>query len=288
MLRISASSPPACRTSQSSGPAEAAGRSLRAFSSDEVGSQMTDEQGFQRTFTHAMELWFEPEIRRRQDVGTAPKPYPLRAAQVIIYADDRTHLVRLNEEVQAIGEMKLKEGVTKAKGEPVSLSEIEEIPSIRLPDSEDPNCGHFTLLLLGDQWYGIFDFRYNKGKAAELLTAADEFLATASHAVSTGHRRAAIDNLFSAAELAAKAYVITTPWQGDREIKNHGRIHARFNFFAKHGNVDADHRRTFNALSEARSQARYVTGALEISDAEISKWRSDVERLLQAVRQRMT
>ena len=247
---------------------------------------MNDEQGFQRTFAHAMKLWFEPEIRRRQEAGTAPKPYPLRAAQVILYADARPHHVWLNEEVQAIGEMKLREDVTKLKGEPVYLSEIEEIPSIRLPTSEDPDCGHFTFLLLGDHWYGAFDFRYNKGKASELLKAAGEFLATASRALSDGHSRPAIDNLFSAAELAAKAFVLTTPLPGDGDIRNHGRIHARFNMFARHGDVDAEHRKTFNALSEARARARYVTGLLATTDAEIHKWKADVEGFLQVVKDR--
>lgn len=249
---------------------------------------MLDEEGFQRTFAHAMELWFEPEIRRRQEAGTAPKPYPLRAAQVILYADARPHEVRLNEEVQAIGEMKLKDSVSKLKGEPVYLSEIEETPSIRLPDSEDPNCGHFTLLLLGDRWYGAFDFRYNKGKASELLAAAEEFLAAASQALSEGRSRAAIDNLFSAAELAAKAYVITTPLPGDEDIRSHGRIHARFNMFARHGNVDPDQRRTFNALSECRTRARYVSGPLDVTADDVSKWKADVEGLLRAVRGRVT
>jgi HEPN domain-containing protein len=160
-------------------------------------------------------------------------------------------------------------------------------PSIRLPESEDPNCGHFTSFLLGDRWYGSFDFRYNKGKAAELLAAAEEFLATASHSVSEGRTRAAIDNLFSAAELAAKAFVVTTPLPGDGDLKGHGRIHARFNMFARHGNVDAEHRRTFNALSEARTRARYVSGPLAAGPDELAKWKSDVEGLVHAVRSRV-
>jgi HEPN domain-containing protein len=248
---------------------------------------MVDEEAFQRTFTHAMELWFEPEIRRRQESGAAPKPFPLHAAQVILYADTRPHQIRLNEEVQALGEMKLKDGVSKLKGEPVYLSEIEEIPSIRLPDSEDPNCGHFTLFLLGGRWYGSFDFRYNRGKAVEFLAAAEEFLATASHALSKGNNRAAVDNLFSAAELAAKAYVVTTPLPGDGDLRTHGRIHARFNMFARQGNVDADHRKTFNALSEARTRARYVTGSLAAASEDLAKWKADVEGLVQAVRSRI-
>jgi len=186
---------------------------------------MLHEEALQRTFAHAMELWFEPEIRRRQQAGTAPQPFPLRAAQVILYADSRPHVVRLNEEIQAVGEMKLREGLTKLPGEPVYLSEIEEIPSIRLPDTEDPNCGHFTLFLLGDRWYGTFDFRYNRGKASELLTAAEEFLATAAHASSEGRTRAAVDNLFSSAELAAKAFVVTTPLPGDSDLAGHRRLH---------------------------------------------------------------
>jgi uncharacterized protein (UPF0332 family) len=247
---------------------------------------MLDEAARNRTFDHAMEIWFEPEIRRRQQEGSTPQPFPFRAAQVIIYPDDRPHEIRLNEEVEAVGHMKLKDGVTKSEGDPVYLHELEEMPSVHLPETADPNCGHFTLLLLGDRWYGSFDFRYNKGKASELLAAAEEFFQTASTALDAGRLRAAIDNLFSAAELAAKAYVISTPLPGDCESKSHGLVHSRFNMLSRHGNIESEQRKAFNALASARARARYVQGNLAETRESIAKWQSDVAGLISHVRAR--
>src|SRR3990172_12266630 len=136
---------------------------------------MLDEEALQHTFAHAMKLWFEPQIQRRQEPGTAPEPYTLHAAQVILYADGRPRQVRLNEEVLP---MKLVDGLSKVPGEPIHVIEMEEVQEIRLPPFADADCGHFTVIRLGDCWYGAFDFRYNKGKASELLEAAEEFLAT--------------------------------------------------------------------------------------------------------------
>jgi len=119
---------------------------------------MLDEAALQRTLSSAMEIWFEPEIRRRQETGTAPKPYPVKAAQAIFYGDGRRREIRLNEEVRALGEIKLKEGVLKAEGDGVTVEEIEEISKISLPTDEDPNCGHFTMLQVGVHWWIAFDF----------------------------------------------------------------------------------------------------------------------------------
>lgn len=249
---------------------------------------MLDEVARKRTFDHAMELWFEPEIRRRQEQSGAPKPFPLRAAQVIIYPNDRPNEIRLNEEVEAIGNMKLKDGITKTKGEVVYLHEVEAVPAIQLPKTADPNCGHFTLLLIGDQWYGSFDFRYNKGKAAELLAAAEEFFQTGSAALAAGRLRAAIDNFFSAAELAAKAYVLSSPLPGDSESKSHSLVHKRFNMFSQHGNIETEHRKAFNALSAARANARYVHGPVAESPELVAKWKSDIEGLISHVQARAT
>jgi HEPN domain-containing protein len=249
---------------------------------------MLDEETFERTVAHAMELWFEPEIRRRQADHGAPAPFPLRAAQVLLFSDGRPRVVRLNEEVQAVAKVKLKEGVREQKGpgDPLLASEIEELQLTGLPASEDPNCGHFTIVLLQDQWCGAFDFRYNRGDAARLLEVSGEFLATAVEALAAGRRRAAVDNLFSAAELAAKAYVIMMPLPGDRDIRSHGKVHSRFNMLSRNGNVDADHRRAFNALSDQRVRARYAGADFDVSVDQLARWKDDVSGLLEAMRRR--
>ena len=246
-----------------------------------------DAEDYQRTFEHAMEIWFEPEIHRRQEQGVAPKPFQLRKAQVIICPDERPNEIRLNEEVQAVGQIKLKDGVIKKPGDPIYLDEFEDVPSIELPETADPNCGHFTLLLIGDRWYGSFDFHYNKGKARELLSAAEDFYEISSTALSAGKMRLAIDNLFSAAELAAKAYVISMPLPGDSDSKSHGHVHSRFNMFSQHGNIDSEHRKAFNALASARAGARYLQGAVAGREL-VMKWQTEIAGLIAHVRARMT
>lgn len=241
---------------------------------------MLDEAARKRTFDHAMELWFLPEIKRRQEIGVISKPYHLYAAQVIIRLKIQPHEIRLNEEVQAEGDIQLKEGIVKNEGEPVYSHELAAPPSIRLSSSADPNCGHFTLFLIGDRWYGGFDFRYNKGKARDFLVAAQEFYESASDALAADRLRVAIDNLFSASELAAKAFVVATLFS---DTSSHGQVHKQFNMLSRTGDVDTDHRKTFNALSDARANARYVHGPLKHSRETISKWQQDVKNLISSV-----
>lgn len=249
---------------------------------------MLDEEARKRTFEHAIEIWFEPEVRRRQQQGLAPKPFPLRAAQVIIYPDERPHEIRLNEEVQAAGEIKLKPGITKKAGDPIYLNELEGIPPISLPETADPNCGHFTLLLIGNEWYGSFDFRYNRGKASELIAAAEDFLETSVVALAAGRIRPAIDNLFSAAELAATAFVILISFSDSGGATSHGQIHQRFNWLSQHGNVDSDHRKTFNLLSDARRRARYLRSPLRETPKIVIRWQQEIKELISQVGARAT
>ena len=215
-----------------------------------------------------MELWITPEVVRRQAAGSIPKPYDLKAAQVIFHTDGRPNEIRLNQEVRAIGKIKFKDGVLKKKGDPIFAHEVDSYESFTLPDNEDPDCGHMTLMRLGDQWSLAFDFFYNRGIANDHLEAADQFITSAKNALKVSHMRVLVDNCFSAAELAAKALLLTTPSSDKDKKMSHGRIHARYNFEAKLGNVDASHKDTFNRLKVLRSSARYLNGTLTIDKEE--------------------
>lgn len=243
-----------------------------------------DEEARRRTFEHAMELWFEPEIRRRQDAGLAPKPFPLIAAQVIIYPDHRPHEVRLNEEVKAIATPHMKEGKSLTPGQLVYEDDVDGISDFSLADIDDPDCGHFTIAIIRGRWFGSFDFRYNKHKCSILLAAAQEFFESAAEAAEKGRFRPAIDNLFSAAELAAKAYILTAPVKNEGESKKHGRIRARFNMSARHGNIESEQTKAFNDLLEARSNARYVEGDIDKIKDQLPKWQANVGALIASVR----
>ncbi len=75
------------------------------------------------------------------------------------------------------------------------------------------------------------------------------------------------------------------PLPGQAEIKKHKHIRSRFNLLFRHGNVEEDHRKAFNRLSEELSKARYVKGKLELTTEEISKWKTNIEELLKHIRQ---
>jgi uncharacterized protein (UPF0332 family) len=126
-------------------------------------------------------------------------------------------------------------------------------------DLADADAGHFTAVAVNDRWFMSFDFRRNKLTAAMLIQKAEEFCAIAEHALSQQHFAPAIDNLFSACELAAKAQLIThAVVRGD--VKKHGPIHSGINFWGKLGNVDREFVEMFNKLFRNRESARYTAG----------------------------
>jgi uncharacterized protein (UPF0332 family) len=240
---------------------------------------------YEKTLNHAMSLWFLPEVERRQTAGLIPKPFPLLAAQVIIHLDGRPHEIRLNDEVRAILDVKYKEGVGDKTGKAVFAHEIERLNFMELPQSEDPNCGHFTTIQFEGKWYLAFDFVYNKGRARELLAIGREFLESAADALPKRNLRAFADTLFSAAEIAANVILLITPRPNGKRYAGHGVIHSRFNQFAKYGNVQSDESASFNKLAELRSRARYGKGTFHLTSPRAGKLLKDVRNLFERANQ---
>ena len=239
------------------------------------------ENLYETTLNHAMSLWFLPEVERRQAAGLIPKPFPLLAAQVIIHSDGRPHDIRLNDEVRAVLDVKYKQGVGDKTGKLVFVHEVERLNFMELPQSEDPNCGHFTTIQFEGKWYLAFDFVYNKGRARELLTIGREFLDSATDALGRKNFRAFADALFSAAEIAANVILLITPRRKEKIYPSHGVIHSRFNQFAKQGNIHSDESATFNKLAELRSRARYGKGTFHLTSQRADKLLKDVRNLFE-------
>jgi HEPN domain-containing protein len=234
----------------------------------------------EETFQQFMSLWILPEIERRREVGSLPLPFDLERAQVLFFVDGRPNVVRLNDEVRSTAYVKIKKGTSKSVGEPVFPHEIERIESLRLLDDEDPDCGHLTVLRLLNRWTIAFDFIYNKGQAQQHLGAAKEFLEAARHALNKKHWRVFIDNSFSAAELAAKAFLLTMPGP-NQPPKNHKWVHARYNIHSKLGNVEDEQVQTLNRLSRLRPTARYLRGILSFDREEAIRVICVVEEAIQ-------
>jgi uncharacterized protein (UPF0332 family) len=233
--------------------------------------------GSERTLLQMFKLFVEPEIKRRQLRNTLPDPFAVVKAQVLFF-ENRSPEVRLNDEVRisfiARAPRALKEG------EAISLSEIQQIEASEL-DLADADAGHFTAVAFNDQWHMAFDFRRNKRKASDLVKRAGEFCNSAEHALSKQHFGPAIDTLFSACELAAKARLITSSAMTS-DAKSHGAIHSGINRWSKLGNVDREFVEMFNRLSRDRESARYNPGiglSELINSDMISKARAEISEL---------
>jgi uncharacterized protein (UPF0332 family) len=238
------------------------------------------ENPYENTLNHAMSLWFTPEIERRQAAGLIPKPFPFMAAQVIFHPGGTRPEIRLNEEVKAVIDVKYKDGVAINKGDAVLAEHVERFNSMVLPETEDPDCGHFTTIQLRGVWYLCFDFVYNKGRARALLSIGREFLSAASGALNRGHMHAFIDTLFSAAEIAANVLLFVVSPEKNTPYPSHGAIHSHLNRYAKLGNIDQNRRDSFNKLANLRSKARYGKIKVHLPNSEANKLLRDTEDLI--------
>jgi hypothetical protein len=211
-----------------------------------------DVVGPERTFRQMFNLFFTPEIERRQAAGLLPDPFKLAKAQVL-FVEGRPPEVRLNDEVTI--SLIVEASRTLQPGDVISHEEIGNIGAFEL-ELADSDAGHFTILSWKDERLMLCDFRRNRGKAANLVKRAQEFLMVSEHAFAQKLFGPYIDNLFSACELLAKARLITAAAAAP-SIKTHPAIQSRINQWGRLGNVDGAFVQTFNKLARARSAARY-------------------------------
>lgn len=167
--------------------------------------------------------------------------------------------------------------------DPVFLHEIDGVETIKLPETEDPNCGHATLWRLGDGWHVAFDFRYNRGRSLALLTRARQFLEAATQANRAAAWSVLAYNLFTAMELAAKAELLVVPNTDLLKSKKHGAVHSGLNKWAKLGNVDLAHASTFNDLAKLRQDAAYSFEPFEIEPERANAMLASVTEFIERV-----
>ncbi len=237
---------------------------------------------------HTLELFVQPEIKRRKEANTLPESFILKRAQIIFYSDGkRKNEVRLNSEVKAIADMKLKSGISKKKGEPIYENEVEGIKELRLTDEDDPDCGHITLIEIFNKWIISFDFRYNKALAKKHVESAKQFHELAQIAFDKGYYPPCLDCLFSAAELASKAVLLPDADPKFKKRTTHYVIYSKYNQFADLGNVDPVFRDTLNKLSSFRARARYFAD-VPITPEEIKSYLEIVNKMIVDAESRIT
>jgi uncharacterized protein (UPF0332 family) len=238
------------------------------------------EEHYGKLLDQFLQLFILPELKRRKEEGKLEDSLSLRMAQIIFHSDGRKPQVRINSEVKVLAYAKLKSGISKNKGDLIYSTEIEDLSNFHLTDEDDPDCGHATIVKIGDRWIIAFDFRYNKALAKKHIETARQFYDSAAFSFKQKNNASCLDNLFSAAELASKAVLLLIPDPKFRKKTTHGGIQLRYNRFADLGNVEPKFREALNKLSGLRPRARYH------GDVPISE--QDIQSLLEIVKEMIT
>jgi hypothetical protein len=210
-----------------------------------------------RFIEQVMSTWINPEVQARLNRGDQRIAEGLYFAQVV-FEVGKTNEVRLNDEVQ--GSL-LVEHVDPGRaftiGEPIYLSDIRRIERVTLPD-EDANAAHITIAFLQDGICICFDATYNRARVSDYLAAAEEFIASAQHALDNGLLRPFAENAFHAAESLAKAELLPLPDETLLKAKTHRTVSGRLHRWGALGNIDPDAPHLLSELDNLRGQETYV------------------------------
>jgi len=235
------------------------------------------DQEFTSNFVkQALELWINPEIKRRKEQGTWPDDFVAYAIQVIFDDEMEMVQVRFNEEVKAVFEVDFAKEVNA--GDPVAIEDINNIKNVQLTD-HDPNAGHLTIMRHREGWFIGFDFTRNVTRSQLYLDASREFVRCAEVALTEEMLRAFLDNIHSAAELVAKGLLIMHD-SSLLKSKSHGHVSTRYNLWGHLGNVDPKHTKLLNDAQRLRSSARYLSGELRLTKEEAEDMLGMAKRMI--------
>ncbi len=238
-------------------------------------------EGSNRTIINMFQMVFTPEIKRRQRLGVLEPDFFVQSAQ-LIQPTDGTQIIRFNNEVRGVLRVKIDRPIEK--GESLTLGDLENLDTFDVIE-EELDCGHYTMFWTGRSWATVFDFRSGRAKSTEFLGLASQFLMAAKFSTEQGHPGPAIDNLYSACELASKAELILNR-DPAASAKTHAPLQSAINAWGKLGNVETNFLTLFNRLSNMRTRARYEAGTelrLPTLD-EISIATKQIEGLQECVR----
>lgn len=213
-----------------------------------------DAETTQTALSECMRLWFNPEYERRVAAGQMAPGTQIVAAQAV-FGKGQT-IIRFNDEVRGQGFARARR--TVQEGEQVRHEDLAGIENWELaPDEID--YGHMSIFNTGEGWRCFFNFLQGRARADALAVRAENFLKTAKYAHENGWYDVAVDTLFSACELLAKANLIVHMLQG-AESKSHNSVGSAINQWRKLGNVEAKFVQLFNDLGNLRYLARYEVG----------------------------
>jgi HEPN domain-containing protein len=239
---------------------------------------MIESEGTQQLFQQFIDVWIAPEIQSRNNRGILSDDFVLAKAQVLFSLDEQKPIIRLNDEVQLIAQVKLRKSVEK--GQPVYESAVEQVSQLRLTDDEEPKYAHISAIKIRDNWFLMFDLRYNKGLAREHLKTAKMFYESAKLALQHKLFAPFVNNLFSAIELTVKGELLLIPDEQVYKKGRHKTIQKKYNRFINLGNAKPDFKTALNKLSGLRNSTRYLKPGFHLTDNKAKRFLNTAEDMV--------
>ncbi|MBI5310222.1 MAG: hypothetical protein HZB14_04195 [Actinobacteria bacterium] len=164
------------------------------------------------------------------------------------------------------GSFLVKTGRDVKAGEELGSEDFKELTGF-IPNEEMKHAQFIVGLRCKTGWGLKLKFGKTNSAAAEHLARGVEFLETANHALKEGRIGPFADNAFSAAELFAKAELLSYSITADHITgsKKHGRVSATHGLWTRLDNSDRQFTQVLNELAASRGSARYVDGPISIS-----------------------
>jgi len=199
--------------------------------------------------------------------------FELRKIQVI-FTLGKPPEVKFNEEVIITARVKANRNIIK--GEEIKYSDIDKIEKFIV--KHPSNSGHITLFSLANNWFIIFDARYNKErkeKIKKLIEYAKEFYESAKSNLEKKRLIPFYGHCWDSAELSAVCHSLIIGGKN----KGHGENVKNFIELSKLGSVDIEHAEILPELRELNN-LQYGS-SIEFTNKDHEKFLKAVKEMLE-------
>jgi HEPN domain-containing protein len=196
--------------------------------------------------------WIFPLILQKFSGQKLPDDFLLYAVYIEMHQDNTKNRILFNEDTKLRILCKLKPGLKFKNRDPVKINDIEEISYIEKLD-KDPNAATILLIMNKGDWFGTFDFVYNRYYVKEKCERAIEFLDSAIENYKKSNNNAFYQSLWDCSELLAESLLLL---HNQIKLKTpHSQIRKVFKQFCEIYNLPFFD--NYFKITEIRNNSRY-------------------------------
>ena len=181
-----------------------------------------------------------------------PKDFALYAVYVEFHSDESKNRILINEDTNFRILCKLKKGINLKKNDPIYNNQVEYITSIEKVDQQ-PNTATILLTHINGNWFGKFDYIYNRENVLEKMERAIDFFNSALENLKNTNMTGFYQSLWDCAELLAESLLLL-----HNQIKlkaEHKKIKKLFQNFCQLYQIS--YYENYEKITQIRNNSRY-------------------------------